>query len=215
MSSRSLHALCESCVQHLPTLTFPCERCASPMTASTPSTCGACLANPPHTDSVRIAYPFVDPLRQLIHRFKYQQTLYLTALFSTLIQQTVVQTSPRPQVLIPVPIHPKRLAKRGFNQSILLANTLGRALQISVNRRCCQKIRETPAQILLPLNERKQNLLHSFQLTPIPQTHIALIDDVYTSGATVQTLAKQFKQNGVERVDVWCIARTLPPQFNC
>lgn len=114
----------------------------------------------------------------------------------------------KPQLLIPVPLHRRRLRSRGFNQAIELAKPVSRRLNIPIDRTACQKLRHTQAQSELPAKVRIQNLKNAFQLTrAISASHVAIIDDIYTTGATTQTLAHTLKKHGVTTIEAWCLAR--------
>lgn len=203
------HAVCHPCIQRLPQLSMLCRSCATPLPTTHPPYCFNCLRAPRPVSCVHVLYPFVAPLQQLIHLFKYQQGLYLTSFLSLLILHALPPHAKRPTLLVPVPLHRSRLHERGFNQSYLLARTLSRWLTIPMQSRCCEKIMATPAQATLSTSQRRANLSLCFRTTPIAHQHIALIDDVYTSGATVEAIASQFKKQGVSTIEVWCIARTL------
>ena len=116
---------------------------------------------------------------------------------------------PRPDVLIPVPLHPKRLRYRGYNQSLELAKCLTRQTGILFNHTACQRIKNTRPQVGLSAFDRQTNIKDAFtvrRLKPHWQ-HIAIIDDVMTTGGTVKELTNQLINAGVQRVDVWCCAR--------
>lgn len=202
----SKHAICKDCFTQLPQLEDPCPQCAMPHSAG--GLCGKCLKHPPLTERVWIAYPFIEPLRSLIHTFKYEKGLYLTSFLSQLILEAA-RNAPQPECLIPVPLHPKRLYERGFNQACLLTQKLSKTLKLPSDFTSCKKIKYTLPQANLKADSRKENLSASFYIHPLPYQHVALIDDVYTTGSTVNAITKILKTQGVRRVDVWCVARTL------
>lgn len=202
------HAICNLCLDLLPQITFPCAHCALPLPGPTPPICGGCIKNKPITNQLFISYPFVEPLRTLIHQFKYHQGLYLSSALSSLILKHL-PVSPETEVLIPVPIHHKRLQKRGYNQAILLAKQLSQYLTIPYDLTVCEKKIDSLSQAHLSAIDRQKNLLETFTIHPNAYEHVTLVDDVYTSGATVKALAHGLKEQGVKYVDVWCIARTL------
>ncbi|MCX7115311.1 MAG: phosphoribosyltransferase family protein [Gammaproteobacteria bacterium] len=206
------HAVCEHCFHYLPRLQHPCTRCATPLFDTSLAQCRPCLLTPPMTDKLTIHYAFVEPLRSLIHTYKFQHGLYLSSFLSKLMLSHADCEEP-PELLIPVPLHYARLSTRGFNQASLITTHLSRALHIPYDAHCCKKIKHTPPQASLPANLRMNNLIDTFQVSSITQRHVALIDDVYTTGTTVNALAQLLKEKGVERVDVWCVAKTLPPSL--
>ena len=113
-----------------------------------------------------------------------------------------------PELLLPVPLHPKRLRERGFNQALEIARPLGRRFQIPVEARACRRIRATRPQSELALAERRGNLRGAFAVRgALTARHLAIVDDVVTTGATVSALARVLLRQGVQRVDVWAVAR--------
>jgi ComF family protein len=202
------HAVCDLCLSLLPQLLYPCAKCALPLPNPYPPVCGECIKKAPITNELFIAHPFVEPLRTLIHLFKYHHGLYLSTALSTLMMKNIPKF-PQTNVLIPVPIHHKRLQERGFNQAILLTKHLSQWLNIPYDLTVCEKKIYSLSQAHLSAHERQQNLLETFTVHPNTYEHVTLIDDVYTSGSTVQALAHGLKRQGVKYVDVWCIARTL------
>lgn len=116
--------------------------------------------------------------------------------------------APKPQLLIPVPLHPKRYRERGFNQAIEISRHLSSNLNIPLAMNLCVRHRITPPQTSLGKKERKTNLRNAFRLAaPIATDHVAIIDDIVTTGATVTELTKTLKKAGVKRTEIWCIAR--------
>jgi ComF family protein len=114
-----------------------------------------------------------------------------------------------PQLLIPVPLHRKRLQERGFNQAVELARPLSRQLDIPLDFSSCRRVRDTRSQSELHVRERQRNVRGAFKLSgKIEADHVALLDDVVTTGSTVTALAKVLRRTGVGRVDVWALART-------
>jgi ComF family protein len=160
-------------------------------------------------DNTHVACRFEEPLRTLLHEFKYHEGLYLCSFLATLIRDALPRGAETTQCLIPVPMHRKRLQQRGFNQAAELAKHLGKILQLPYDLHHCTKIINTPPQAQLNAEERKKNLLNAFHVSPLPYEHITLIDDLITTGNTVNELAKTFKQQGVARVDVWCCAKAV------
>jgi len=171
--------------------------------------CGQCLNKPPQQDLSFSLFPYQDPIKQLITDFKYHDKLYLGQLFADLM---VKQLSCRrlPKLLIPIPLHSKRLRQRGYNQSLELTKALSKHLQIPVSNQFLNRTKNTPPQASLPFKQRKSNIQHAFSLINenIP-SHIALIDDVLTTGHTANAAVKMLRQKGVETIEVWTIARTI------
>ncbi|PJD96039.1 MAG: amidophosphoribosyltransferase [Legionella sp.] len=203
-------AVCKDCIAFFPTLTHGCSLCAYPLPQSHHPICGHCIKNPPWFNQTITMYPFIEPLRGLLHRFKYKNGLYLSSFFGQLILNGwQKRQTPLPQCFIPVPMHPKKIRTRGFNQTVLLARFLSRQLHIPYYLDLCQKTIHTQPQMELDKRKRASNMQQAFRVNPQHHTHIALIDDLLTTGNTANQLAKQFKQAGAQTVEVWCSARAI------
>lgn len=203
------HAICLPCYQLLIPIGPACTHCALPLPDRHTPLCGHCCKKKPAIDQTIAAYQFVEPLRSLLHEFKYHEGLYLSSLFASMIVDAISNMADRPQCLIPIPMHPKRLRQRGFNQAAEIAKKLGRALQLPYDMSHCKKIINTPPQAFLNAKQRRHNLQKAFSSNPLPYQHVALVDDLLTTGSTANELAKVLKNQGVERVDVWCCARVV------
>ena len=206
-SSNNGICLCQACSEQLPLLGNVCLRCALPLQRS--GICGQCLNNPPEQESSFSLFLYQPPIDRLIANLKYHDQLALILFFAGQMAKHL-KKRPLPQLLLPIPLHPRRLRDRGYNQSLELAKYLSQHLTIPVRHDVLLRIRDTPPQTSLPLSERKNNMKHAFQLnnTDIP-THIALIDDVLTTGHTANIAAKVLRQAGVNNIEVWTIARTV------
>lgn len=200
-------ALCERCLQSLIPLDFRCKHCANPLPHPEQLICGACIRKKPHFDETWVNYRFEEPLRSLIHQFKYHQQLYLAKLLCTLMMHARPQNSLLPDCLIPIPMHPSRIKARGFNQAAILAKMLSKELNIPWNISHCQKVKNTLPQAGLNGKERQTNLINAFTLKPLPYKQVALVDDLVTTGSTANEMAKLLKQSGVEQVNLWCCAK--------
>ncbi|MGH8352941.1 MAG: ComF family protein [Pseudomonas sp.] len=209
--------LCGSCEAELPWLGGQCLVCALPL-PSAGLACGACLQRPPAFSRVEAPWRYAFPIDALVTRFKHQAKWPLGRLLAGLMSQHLLHSFaeglPRPECLLPVPLAAKRLRRRGFNQSALLARWLSQSLQLPLEERLLQRIQDTPAQQELDAAARRRNLRRAFALTPaaaVEGRHLALVDDVLTTGATAESLARLLKQAGAARVDVYCLARTPRP----
>lgn len=205
---QGFHAVCDPCKNQFTAIKHPCEICSLPLTDASFAICGHCIKQRPVFDKVLTAYSFEDPLRTLLHEFKYQKGLYLRSFLIKLILDAQNKQTPVPDCLIPVPLHPQRLRQRGFNQAAELAKGLAKQSGIPCDLAICTKIINTQPQVGLNREERRKNLRLSFAVKPCSYRHIVLIDDLLTTGSTADELANLFKKQGVERVDVWCCART-------
>lgn len=200
------HAICHPCTQLLEPLGPACYSCAVPLPAQDPLRCGACSVQRPHLDRVITAHRFTEPLRTLIHAFKYESALYLTSLLTELMW-SAKEVDYTTDCLIPIPLHHLRLKDRGFNQAAVLASQLSQKLQKPYDLYRCDKVIATLPQAGLSAKERQTNLKQAFRVSPLPYQHVTLIDDLFTTGSTANEVAKTLKQRGVERVDLWCCAR--------
>ena len=203
---RSSYPVCQACMDDLPRLMSPCRTCAIPLDGLGIAQCTPCITHPPFIDRVLTAYSFNDALRFILHQFKYQEGLYLTAFIAHLMQQARPIHYPT-QCLIPVPMHPNKIRLRGYNQALLLAKKLGRQLNIPVDSASCVKVIDTPHQAGLTARMRAKNLAHAFRSKTLHLQHVTLIDDLITTGATANELAKTLKHAGIKRVDLWCGAK--------
>lgn len=204
--------LCPGCRGDLPRNRHCCPRCALPLPPDIDATipCGDCLREPPPFDHSRVPFLYGYPLDRLIGSLKFgHQPGHARVLAALLAQQLESLPLEPPQRLIPVPLHPRRQRRRGFNQATELARHLGRRLGIPVDARSCRRVLATPSQSGLDRDHRRRNLRGAFRLTrPLPYHHLALLDDVVTTGATTAELARLLRRAGVGRIQVWALART-------
>ncbi|MBS7664266.1 ComF family protein [Pseudomonas lalucatii] len=211
------HALCSSCEGELPWLGEHCQVCALPLSAAG-LTCGACLHRPPSFDRVTAPWRYAFPVDSLITRFKHQAQWPLGRLLGELLshhlRHAFADGLPRPELLLAVPLAARRQRRRGFNQAQLLAEWLSQSLHLPQQAHWLRRTGETQAQQQLDAAARRRNLRHAFALAPesrVAGRHLALVDDVLTTGATAESLARLLKRAGAARVDVYCLARTPRP----
>lgn len=204
---RDALTVCSPCRELFVRIGIGCSICRLPLPDGDFVQCGHCIKHKPAFDAVFSAYLFAEPLRTLLHEFKYQQGLHLRSLLTQLMLDALPTHFIKPDCLIPVPMHPDRIRQRGFNQSAELARLLARKLDIPLANHLCTKTINTAAQASLNGKSRRQNLNSAFSAKPGKMQHIMLIDDLLTTGSTANELASTLKQQGVTRVDVWCLAR--------
>jgi ComF family protein len=216
-STGSTRSICEACETDLPWLADQCERCALPMPLSD-LTCTQCSINPPAFDEVVAAWLYDFPIDSLVTRFKHQGKWplgrLLAELFAQFLQYRFNEGLARPDFLLPVPMANRRLRQRGYNQAAMLTGWLGPSLKLPVKERLIKRVKETPAQQGLDAKARRRNLLGAFELLSaqnVTGKHIALVDDVLTTGSTADVIAKMLRQAGARQVDVYCLARTPKP----
>lgn len=201
-------SLCPDCRADLPWLARGCPHCALPL-ATPDQPCGACQTRPPPFDATVALFHYAPPVDALIQQFKFGQGLHLARLFAGLLADRLAD-APRPDCILPVPLHPLRQRERGFNQALEIAHPLARRLGCRVDAASCVRTRATPPQAQLSAAQRRRNLRGAFAMArPLPGRHIALLDDVMTTGSTLATLASLLRRAGAERVDVWVCARTV------
>tara|TARA_R100000005_G_scaffold94610_1_gene73188 strand:+ start:393 stop:1124 length:732 start_codon:yes stop_codon:yes gene_type:complete len=215
LPSASHLPLCGCCAAQLAPNQPCCQCCALPLPPDSHSLCGACTQCPPALDRVLAPYLYEPCLGHIIGQWKFQRQQHLSSLLAELWLAGVDPPQDR-DLLLPVPIHWRRLLRRGFNQATLLAMALQRrdsALQrLPLAERTLRRQRAAPAQSTLTAEQRAHNLRDAFTLrAPVQGRRIALIDDVMTTGATAGTIARLLKDAGAADVQLWCIARTPPP----
>lgn len=204
--------LCTDCARDLPWNRQACARCGLPLEDAglAGHLCGRCQRTPPAFSTTLAPLYYAEPLSHLILGLKFSGRLELARLLGALLAEAArAPAVARPEVLLPVPLHRARLAQRGYNQALEIARQVGRALELAVAPRHLARVRATPPQVGLLGEERARNLRGAFAvMRPLPWRHVALVDDVMTTGATLDELARVLLHAGVERVDAWVVART-------
>jgi len=210
-------ALCEDCLGAYAVAVSRCERCGLAL-ASAQAVCGDCLRDPPPYQACCCGVDYGFPWDRLIARFKFNGHVELSQMLAARLLQAVRERGDaRPELLLPVPLSRSRLAERGYNQAWLLTRRLSKALSIEASATLLQRPLDTAHQADLPLARRRSNLRAAFivdhsQRQRIEQRHIALVDDVMTSGATLREATTTLLRAGARRVDVWVLARTPAPR---
>jgi ComF family protein len=201
--------LCEGCARDVPRNEVCCPRCALPLNAPAPL-CGECLLREPPFTSAWVPFRYAHPLDLLEARFKFRGDLAAGRVLAGLMIERAVDDAPaRPDLVVAVPLHLSRLRERGYNQAFELAKPVARALGVPIARDGLARTRATPAQTALDATARRRNLRGAFAVphgASLPK-HVALFDDVVTTGATVRECARVLRRLGVERIDVWALAR--------
>jgi len=199
--------LCSACMIGLPRLTAErCPVCALPTPAS--SVCGACLKRPPHFDATQAVFRYEFPVDRLIQSLKYAHRLASADFLGRVLAQTAATC--RPDLILPVPLATARLAQRGFNQALEIARPLARGLGVPLEIDRIHRRRDTTPQASLPWKERASNIRHAFACNlELTGMTILLVDDVMTTGATLDELARTLKAHGAARVENHVLARAL------
>ncbi len=199
--------LCEACSRELPAVREPCIACG----ASTPThvdLCGACANRYPPVDRTICAVAYASPVDYLIGRLKFHRDLRVVPTLAGLLQRAIA-SEPDVDWLVPVPITPARLRERGFNQALEIAQYLSKDRGMRITRSVHRRNRSEPPQSSLTNSAaRRANVAGAFEARAVLEGHVAIVDDVVTTGATVNALARCLKSAGATRVDVWAVART-------
>jgi ComF family protein len=207
--------ICPACRENLPLVTSPlCTLCGIPFSgAGGDHRCGTCLSHPPHFDSAGARFLYEGPLRDLIHSFKYNRLVHLRRPLALLALEGISAFGPdwEPHVIVPVPLHRSRLRQRGFNQAILLGRVLSRRLSLPLLPDALVRTRRTEPQIELSAAERRLNVKGAFSVSKpglIAGKRVLLLDDVMTTGSTMDECARELKKAGAIAVFAVTIART-------
>jgi ComF family protein len=202
--------LCGACDADLPRLApggCPCCALALPKA----SVCGRCLVRPPGYDATLAALDYRFPADVLIHALKFGGELALAPLLGRLLAARVAGEPPV-DCLVPVPLSREKLRERGYNQAVEIGRTLSAATGTPLASALCERTIDTPPQSALPLAERTRNVRGAFRCArSVAGARIAVVDDVMTTGATLDELASVLKGAGAVRVVNWVVARTAPP----
>jgi len=203
--------LCAPCEMDFPVNLSCCRACAHPLADSGHALrlCGACLRKPAYFDASFAPYRYLYPIDRLIQRLKYGGRLSIGRVLGELFAQRVLAARARlPELLIPVPLAMGRFRARGYNQAIELAQHVAQRTGIELRADIALRTRETQEQASLKRKQRRRNVRGAFSVVrDLPRRHIAIFDDVMTTGSTANELARVLRRAGAERIEVWTIAR--------
>lgn len=203
--------LCRDCAADLPRNETACVVCAEPLSgAGTPQVCGSCLCDPPPFSRSFVPFRYAYPLDHLVHGLKFRNELACGRVLGQVFARCLLaRGEPLPDAIVPVPLAPRRYWQRGYNQASELALAIRRATGIAVTSDVAIRQRETAEQAGLDRKARRRNVRGAFAaVAPLRARHVAILDDVVTTGSTVRELAEVLRQAGAEQVAVWAIART-------
>ncbi len=194
---------------HLPQLPDNhCPICLWPV--PTAEICGACLKKPPAFTRTIAALRYTFPIDALIQSFKYQANLAIAPILADLLIKKLTAIETRADVIIPMPLHPIRLRERGFNQAMEISRYISKHMGIMILPDSCSRIKHTLPQTGLPWKDRQKNIHKAFSCKiDLSGKHVAVVDDVMTTGATLNELAKTLHQQGAAEISNWVVARTL------
>jgi len=198
---------CKACDEDLPRLNSNhCPVCGLPTLGG--ETCGKCLKHAPSFDATCAAFSYAFPIDKLVQAVKFSGQL---SLIDQLADALALRINTLPDHIIAMPLHPLRLRERGFNQSQLLAQRLSKKLDIPLLTNMCARTRNTPPQSSLPWQKREKNIRGAFTCSSdLSGKHISIVDDVMTTGISIEELAYTLRQAGATQISAWVLARTLP-----
>jgi ComF family protein len=201
--------VCEACAASLPRSAHSCARCAIGLAHA--GICGECQRRAPSFDAAFAAFEYRFPLDRLVQRFKYAGDLAAGKWLALELARRI-EACERPDLLVAPPIAAARLRERGFNQAVVVSQVIGKRLRIRHAPGALAKVRDTSPQPGLGRKERLANLRDAFRCDMrLSGEHVAIVDDVMTTGATADSIARVLKGAGAGRVSVWAVARTLGP----
>lgn len=206
--------LCAMCERDLPRNPHACARCAMPLPSgdASASVCGQCLRRAPHFHACAAPYRYDYPLDRLIQALKYRGQMSYGCVLGRLLANHLLARprTDRPQLVIPTPLAARRYRTRGFNQSREIALPLASVLDIELRGDLLIRRRDTGEQAGLKQTERRRNVRDAFAVVkPLPADHIAILDDVITTGSTANEMAKVLRRAGAQRVELWAVARSV------
>jgi ComF family protein len=202
--------LCAGCASDLPLNDCACPQCGEPLPESAAAKhCGECLRRPPRFHAAHCAYRYGFPVDHLVRGLKYSGRMpYARVLGDLLAQQLAHRQSSVPNFIVPVPLAEQRFRERGFNQAIEIGRELESQLAIPMRCDVVARIRDTREQAGLDRKGRRKNVRNAFKvLRPLNAQRVAILDDVVTTGSTVNELARVLRKAGAEHIEVWAVAR--------
>lgn len=206
------HRACTDCLARFARRVHRCLRCAMPLAAETP-VCGACLRQPPSVERTIAALHYRAPWDGLIAGFKFHRRPGLAVLLAERLHAAVIeQRPPGDCIVLPVPLAEERLRERGYNQAWEVARRLARRLRLTADAQTLLRLHDTPHQVGLSRQQRLANVAQAFAVDPLRRTrvggrHVAVVDDVMTTGATIEGAARALLQAGAASVQAWVVAR--------
>lgn len=207
-ASEAEFGACAGCRDELPWNTCSCPACAQPLPAQ--AFCPRCLAHPPAFDSAWCPFLREEPVRSAVAALKYRAEFrHLRTLGHLMSVPLRSRAAALPQLLLPVPLSRRRLWTRGFNQALELARVVSRGIGVPVDAHAARMVRVPADQIGQSAAQRRRNLRGAFRVDrDLRGRHVALIDDVMTTGATLDALARAARAAGAIRIEAWALARS-------
>jgi len=204
--------LCVGCLNDLPHNLHHCPRCAIPLPADHPpgTVCGQCQRRPPPYSACHAAFLYEAPIPALVAGAKFRGRLNTARLLGICLARSLfMRGAEMPECIVPVPLHPKRMRGRGYNQAAEIARAAAQELGVPVDANCCIRTGSLRPQEGLDKVERRRNVRGAF-VAPhrLTTRHVAMLDDVVTTGSTAAEVARVLLKAGAERVDLWAVSRT-------
>lgn len=204
--------LCAGCEADLPRNVCACPGCGEHLVGITDSPrplCGACLRKRPRYDATFCAWRYAYPVDHLVRALKYDGAIVLSRVLAALLAGVLKATHPGPwpDCIVPMPLHPERFRSRGYNQSIELGQVVERQLGVPLRTDLVERIRATREQAALSRKERRRNVRGAFAVRSRPPARIAVLDDVITTGSSMNEVARVLKRAGAVHIEAWALAR--------
>lgn len=218
--------LCHACHNGLPHNHFSCYQCAAPYDSAQNNAliCGRCLNRPTGIDHAIVPFLYRPPIDHMIKRLKFSEQIEFSRLLGELLADAIyhayfaqgeinnpIRAERFPDLILPVPTHPDRLLQRGFNQAEQIANTVAARFRTTCITSAIVRSTSSLPQSTLSAKQREANIRRSFEVKNskmITKMHVAVVDDVYTTGATARAITRKLKSAGAEKVSIWAVART-------
>ena len=198
--------ICVGCYRDLPRNRQACPVCAVPV--ASPGPCSRCLLEPPLYDRSHAPFLYVFPIDRMLQRLKYGRYLPHARLLGEMTGHLLRPLEDRPEAIVPVPLHRRRLRSRGFNQAREIGAAVARVTGIALRDDVCRRVRDTRPLWVLNPGQRRRELRDAFECPRPPPAHVALLDDVLTTGSTADAAARTLRRNGARMVQVWSVARS-------
>ena len=200
-------SLCPDCSARMQRVPDPCQYCGQPNPVNG-LLCPRCLLNPPRWQRMIAPLQYRGLVRRCLLQLKFSEAHYLAKTLCDQCLDPFQASMPRPEVLIPVPLHRTRLLERGYNQAREIAAIWSKSFGIPVDRNALTRLRATPGQSGLSATQRADNVRRAFAYRPRREYgHVALVDDIVTTGSTVSEITTTLHRAGVDYVEVWALAR--------
>lgn len=200
-------SLCDCCGGQLLRVPNPCLHCGQPNPVHG-RVCPACLLNPPRWQRLTAPLQYRGMTRDYLRQLKYSEALHLAKTLCRQCFEPFRQSSPRPELLLPVPLHRSRLNERGYNQAEVIALLWAREFGIRLERKALTRRRATDSQSGLSADQRARNVGAAFDYRPLGEVnHVAIVDDIVTTGSTAAEITRTLHRAGIEFVEVWALAR--------